>query len=100
LRDELRLLQTGAACAQTSATPASSTRGQRVHEGADDDGVELRAGAQGQLLHGLLHRHGRPVGAVRDHRVIRVADGDDPRPERDSGTGEPVRIAIAVEPLV
>ena len=40
------------------------------------------------------------VGAVARHRVVRVADEDDPRLERDLLAGEPVRIAGAVPALV
>ena len=44
--------------------------------------------------------HRGPVWSARDHRLVGVGDGDDPRPDRDLLAGEPVRVAAAVVPLV
>ena len=53
-----------------------------------------------QLRLGVLARHARAVRPVGHHRVERVADGDDPRAERDRLAGEPVGVAAAVPALV
>ncbi len=47
-----------------------------------------------------LRIHPRAVGAVLRHRVVGVADGDDPRAERDLLAGERVGVARAVPALV
>src|SRR5437763_15707438 len=41
-----------------------------------------------------------PIRTVGRHRVVRVADEDDPRLERDVLAGDPVRIAGSVPPLM
>ena len=66
----------------------------------DDVGVELRAGALAQAAHRLRVAQPLAVRAVGRHRVVRVADEDDARLERDLSPAEPVRIAAAVPALV
>ena len=72
----------------------------RVDEGADDGGIELRPGAAVQLSSASASRHRRAIRAVGDHGVVGVADGDDAGAERDVVAGEAVGVAGAVEPLV
>lgn len=70
--------------------------GQRPHHTR----VELAPRAALQLLHGRGNGPSAPVGARGGHRVEGVRDGDDPGELGDRVTGEAVRIAAAVEPLV
>ena len=62
-------------------------------ERLDDRGVELGRAVAPQLGEGLLTRARGVVGALGDHRVVGVADGDDARAEWYRLAGEPVRIA-------
>src|SRR5206468_9421945 len=66
----------------------------------DDPRIELRACAFVEAAQGFLLGEPLPVRAVRRHRVVRVADQDDPRFDRDVIAAEAVRIAGAVETLV
>ena len=66
----------------------------------DHRGVELRPRAAAQLVERLRVRQRRAVGAVGDHGVVGVADGDDAGAERDVVAGEAVGVAGAVEALV
>src|SRR3954454_17944020 len=63
--------------------PAGRKRCPRAAELLDHHGVELRPTTLAKLGAGLLLGHRRAVGAVGGHRVEGVADGDDPRSERD-----------------
>src|SRR5207253_6950323 len=70
------------------------------HERLDDVRVELAP----RLAEDLAPR-GRPahclaVRAVTRHRVERVRDGEDPRPEGNLGAADPIRVAAAVPALV
>src|SRR5205823_5259687 len=62
--------------------------------------IELGPGLVEDLGPGLAPAPGPPVGAVARHRVERVAEAEDARPERDLFGGQPVGIAAAVPPLV
>ena len=62
--------------------------------------VELGSGAAAQLLERVLGADRVAVGAALGHRLVGVADEDDPRAERDLLACEPVRIAVAVPALV
>src|SRR5206468_3012070 len=71
------------------------------HEGFHDVRVELDASVLADLAKGLLGGEGLgAVGPRRGHRLERVGDVEDPRPERDVLALEAVGIARAVEPLV
>ena len=69
-------------------------------ERRDERGVELAARAAAQLVERLLLAEHGAVGARLAHRAEGVADGDDPRAERDLVAGQPVRVAAAVPALV
>src|SRR3954453_18136423 len=57
--------------------------GDHLLEHRAERGVELAAGAPPQLCEGLRGRARDRVGALRRHRVVGVADGDDASAERD-----------------
>jgi hypothetical protein len=65
-------------------------------EALDDVWVELAAGAPSQLGDRPVFVHCSVVGAVGCHRVECVADGDDPRAERDVVCCERVWVAGSV----
>ena len=56
--------------------------------------------APAQVLERPLRAPRRPVDARRDERVVDVADGEDPRVERERRRVEAVGVALPVEPLV
>ncbi len=62
--------------------------------------VELGARVTAHLGDRDRARERVAVGAIRGHRVVRVAAEDDPRLDRDLVAGEPVGIATPVEALV
>ena len=55
----------------------------------DDVRIELAARALGEPPHGLAVAEPLPVGPVGRHRVVGVADEDDPGLERDVLAGTP-----------
>ena len=69
-------------------------------EASDRSGVELRPGLAREHVERALVAGRAAVGAVGGDRVEGVGDGDDAGAERDLLAGEPVRIALPVEPLV
>ena len=71
-------------------------RGERLH----DFGVELRSRAAPELAQRLGAAARRAVGARARHRVEGVGHMDDAREERDFVAAQPVRVALAVRPLV
>src|SRR5262249_31139945 len=71
-----------------------------LDEDLDHDRVELRAGAADELVDRGLRGQARSVCAVAQHRVVRVGDEQDPRPDRDLLAGEVVWVAGAVPALV
>src|SRR5579862_1284197 len=87
----------GAAGLDLETEPAA---GELAAEDLDHARIELAAGAAAKLGDRLLHGDARAVGAVAAHRVIGVADGDDPGPEGDFATRTAVRVAAAVVALV
>ena len=68
-----------------------------VEEGPHHLGVELGAGAAGQLEAGLGRRQRLLVGPGRGHAVVHVRDRDDPPGEGDLLAREPARVALAVD---
>ena len=52
----------------------------RIDEPFHQVGIELRSGAPSQLGEGLLGGPALAIDAVRDHRVVRIRDRQDPRP--------------------
>src|SRR5207248_297129 len=62
--------------------------------------VELAAGALREPAHGLAVAEAVPIRPVGRHRVVRIANEDDPRLERDVLAGEAVGVARAVPTLV
>lgn len=96
-------------CIDRRVAPASSRgRGGLVllaslkcgREGLHDVGVELRPGAPPELGECVGGTHGAAVRAIGCHRVVGVADGDDPRAEWDVLAGELIGVAAAVPALV
>ena len=75
---------------------AQDLGGEQPHEPA----VELRAGDVAQLVLGLVGGHLDPVGVGRGEHVVDLGHGEDARRHRDAVAGEPVRVALAVDPLV
>lgn len=69
-------------------------------QSVDDLGVELAAGVANHLRTGLFESDRLTVGAVRDHRVERVADQHDAARQRNLFARKPVWIALAVPALV
>ena len=59
----------------------------------DDMRIELAPAPLGEPAHRLAVAEAAPVRPVGRHRVVRVADEDDPRLERDVLAGDAVRIA-------
>jgi hypothetical protein len=53
------------------------------HENLDDFGVELGARAAADLLAGVRERQSLTIGAVADHGVQGIGDGENAGPERD-----------------
>src|SRR4051794_39655830 len=72
----------------------------RGAERVDHGRVELRSRAAAQFAYRRLRRARLCVRALGDHRVIRVADRDDPRSERDVGAAQAIGVAAAVPALV
>src|SRR4029077_14117985 len=62
--------------------------------------VELAAGALAEPAHRLAMAETVAIGPIAGHRVIRVADEDDARLERDVLAGDAVGVALAVPALV
>ena len=60
-----------------------AVRGEGLAEVLDDSGIKLGAGAAAKLGDRGFLIHRAPVGAVAGHRVVCIADGDDPGAERD-----------------
>src|SRR5207253_8696491 len=69
---------------------------ERLHDG----GIELPARLREDLVVGRLPRAAGPVGTVARHGVEGVGDGEDARCQRNLGAAHPVRVAVAVPPLV
>src|SRR2546426_4537 len=59
------------------AQVADEVVGPQRHEGLHHIGVELRPGVAADLLSRLVGGHGPAVGAVGDHRVEGIGDGED-----------------------
>ena len=72
----------------------------RGHQGVDDVGVELRAGARLELGDGARRRQRLAIGPVAEHRPVGVAHRDEAAGERDPVRLDPVRVALAVPALV
>src|SRR5262249_8085489 len=77
---------------------AAASEYARTH--LDDARIELRSGCLVQSAQRLLGKEPLAIWPVGRHRVVRVADEDDPRLDRDLVANEPVGIAVTVEPLV
>src|SRR2546421_2174536 len=71
-----------------------------AHERRPHLGVDLAAGAAGELFAPLRRGPCGPEGAPAGHRLVRLADVEDARGERQLVAREPERVALAVEPLV
>lgn len=69
-------------------------------EDFDDFGIELRAGAATNLFTSVAHRQSFAVGAVADHGVERIGDGEDAGAERNLIALEAARVAGAIEELL
>ena len=76
--------------------PLLDEANERLHELR----IELRPGTAAELGDRLLGSARGVVWTRRDHRVVRVADGDDPRAERNVAAGGSVGIPRAVPVLV
>ena len=81
------------------ATPDSSRSASSMKSGTRP-GSNCCAGVLAQLVEGLLHRAGRPVGAAADDGVEGVGERDDAGAERDALALQAVGIAGAVPALV
>src|SRR3954470_9259569 len=74
--------------------------GDATLEDPDDRGIELRPGLRADALVGDRGGKRVAVPAHGGHRLQRVADGEDPRDERDVVRAEALRVAAAVPALV
>jgi hypothetical protein len=66
----------------------------------DNFGVELSAGTAPYFLEPMRHRKGIAIGAVAQHGIQRIGDGDDPCPERSLFTAQATWIARTIEELM
>ena len=69
-------------------------------EGGDDAGAELGTCVRVNLCERRERRARGPVRPTRGEGVVGVGDEDDAGRERDRFAVEPIRIAVAVDPLV
>src|SRR3954453_3394899 len=83
-------------------THAQSALGafQEAQERLHHQWIELRARASLELLARALRSDAHVIGAVSDHRLVGVGDGEDARLGRDLGTTQAGRVARAVRTLV
>ena len=73
---------------------------EQAEQRGHDSRVELGSRVAAQLADRRVSLHRAPVRAVAGHRVVGVADEDDPGGERDPIARESVRVAGPVPPLV
>src|SRR4029077_828557 len=73
---------------------------QRLLEGLDDRGVELRPGVRTQLGQRVAGAAPTTVGAIRDHGIERIAYRDDSSAQRNLLARQAVGVAAAVPTLV
>ena len=63
-------------------------------------GIELAAGVGRELRDDAVERPSQPIRPVVDHRVERIDEADDARPDRDLLALQPIRIARPVPAFV
>jgi hypothetical protein len=85
---------------RTDPEHAPETTHRDVQEGADHHRVKLATRGPHQFGSGGGDRYRAAVGARCSDGLVYVRHRDDPGPEADLVPGEPVGIAVAIEPLM